>query len=120
MNYVLSIITENNSYYGGSIKATSVDQADEVAFLILKNLHKDGFKQVLTIDAIDYYNFNGSLPLPEDKNLYNNITYHRLKHVDNVDILFLDNLIKYYEQNEQYERCAEILKKKNEMALSYV
>jgi len=120
MNYVLSILTENNSYYGGSIKATSVDQADEVAFLILKKLHKDGFNDVLSVDAIDYYNFKGGLPLPEDKELYNNITYHRLNYDENIDPSFLDNLIKYFEKTEQYEKCAYILKKKNSLMVEYL
>lgn len=36
MNYVLSVLTDKHSYYGGSIKATNVDEADEVAFFDFK------------------------------------------------------------------------------------
>jgi hypothetical protein len=112
MNYVLSIQTDKNSYYGGSIKATCVDEADEVAFLILKKLQKEGFKNILSVEAIDYYNFKGSLPLPENRRLFNNIAYHRLSYDYNVSADFLEGLIKYFENTEEYEKCSVILKKK--------
>lgn len=117
MNYVLSILTDNNRYYGGSIKATCVDEADEVAFLILKKLKKEGFKNIKSVEAIDYYSFKGSLPLPENRELFNSIAFHRLNYDQTIDPEFLDGLIKYFEKTEEYEKCSAILKKKREMFL---
>lgn len=119
MNYVLSILTDKNSYYGGSIKATCVDEADEVAFLILKQLQKEGFQNILSVEAIDYYNFKGSLPLPDNRKLFNNIAFHRLNYDQNINPDFLDGLIRYFEKTEEYEKCSIILKKKQQLLLQH-
>ena len=83
-NYVLSIKTKEGSFYGGSIKAASVDDADEAAFSIYTNLQQEGFNSIQDIEAIDYFNLNGSLPIPDNIELFYYVTYHRLNIDENV------------------------------------
>lgn len=86
-------------------------------FLILNKLQQEGFENILSVEAIDYYTFKGSLPLPESRKLFNNIAFHRLSHDHNVSPDFLDGLIKYFENTEEYEKCSIILKKKQSLLL---
>jgi hypothetical protein len=112
-NYVLSIKTKEGSFYGGSIKAASVDDADEAAFSIYTNLQQEGFNSIQDIEAIDYFNLNGSLPIPDNIELFYYVTYHRLNIDENVEPILIERLIKYFETREEYEKCSFLLKMKN-------
>lgn len=116
-NYVLSIKTKEGSYYGGSIKAANVDDADEAAFSIYTSLQREGFKLIQDIEAIDYFNLNGSLPIPDNIDLFYYVTYHRLNVDENIEPILIDNLIKYFEKKEEYEKCSFLLKMKNSKIL---
>lgn len=116
-NYVLSIKTKEGSYYGGSIKAANVDDADEAAFSIYTSLQREGFKVIQDIEAIDYFNLNGSLPIPDNIDLFYYVTYHRLNVDENIEPILIDNLIKYFEKKEEYEKCSFLLKMKNSRIL---
>jgi len=116
-NYVLSIKTKEGSYYGGSIKAANVDDADEAAFSIYTSLQREGFKVIQDIEAIDYFNLNGSLPIPDNIDLFYYVTYHRLNVDENIEPILIDNLIKYFEKKEEYEKCSFLLKMKNSKIL---
>lgn len=111
-NYVLAVKTNNGKFYGGSIMADNIDEADEMAFDILKKLSKEGYNNISDIEAIDYFNFKQSLPILERLDLYYNLAYYRLSFDDTVSIDFIDKMIKFFEKTEEYEKCSVLLKKK--------
>lgn len=117
MNYLLSVKTENGFFYGGSIKAASVDDADEAAFIIYKKLILDGFNNIIDIEAIDYFNFKNSLPIQTSKDLQYYSAYYRIDVDEDLTIDFIDRMISYFETIEHYEKCAKLLKKKNNQLL---
>lgn len=118
-NYILEIKTTENRFYGGSIKANNIDEADEIAFNIMKNLSSEGFENIKDIEAIDYFNFKKSLPIPETMDLYYNMAYYRLDFDGNLSPDFLDKMLRFFERTEEYEKCYSILKKKNKMQFEY-
>lgn len=111
-NYVLAVKTNNGKFYGGSIMADNIDEADEVAFDIMKKLSKEGY-HISDIEAIDYFNFKQSLPILERLDLYYNLAYYRLSFDDTLSVEFIDKMISFFEKTEEYEKCAVLLKKKN-------
>lgn len=115
MNYLLSIKTENGFFYGGSIKAASVDDADEAAFIIYKKLKLDGFNNIIDIEAIDYFNFKNSLPIQTSKDLQYYSAYYRIDLDEDLTIDSIDRMIYYFETIEHYEKCAKLLKKKSKI-----
>lgn len=111
-NYVLAVKTNNGKFYGGSIMADNIDEADEVAFDIMKKLSREGY-HISDIEAIDYFNFKQSLPILERLDLYYNLAYYRLSFDDTLSVEFIDKMISFFEKTEEYEKCAVLLKKKN-------
>jgi hypothetical protein len=115
MNYLLSVKTENGFFYGGSIKAANVDDADEAAFIIYKKLKLDGFNNIIDIEAIDYFNFKHSLPIQNSNDLQYHSAYYRIDVDETLTVEFIDRMIYYFETIEHYEKCAELLKRKKEI-----
>ena len=115
MNFILTVNTSNGVFYGGSIKAANVDDADEAAFIIFTKLKNDGIGSVLGIDTVDYFNFKGNLQLLNNDEINNYISYYRLPYDENVDDVFLEKLLKFFETKEEYEKCSIIFKKMNVM-----
>jgi len=110
-NYVLAVKTNNGKFYGGSRMADNIDEADEMAFDILKKMTKQGYNNISDIEAIDYFNFKQSLPILERLDLYYNLAYYRLSFDDTVSVDFIDKMIKFFEKTEEYEKCAVLIKK---------
>ncbi len=111
LNFILTVNTEKGVFYGGSIKAANVDDADEAAFVILKKMKSEGISEILGIDVVDYFNFKGNLQLMNDNVINCYLSYYRLPYDKNVDDVFLQNLLKFFEEEEQYEKCSVILKR---------
>lgn len=120
LNFILTVNTRNGVFYGGSIKAASVDDADEAAFIIFNNLKNDGIGDIFGIDVVDYFNFKGNLQLLNNKTLNNYLSYHRLPYDENVDDIFLQKLLNYFEKREEYEKCSVIFKRINAPVLEMV
>ena len=118
-NYILEVKTAENRFYGGSIIANNIDEADEIAFDIMKNLSSEGFKNIKDIEAIDYFKFKKSLPFPETMDLYYNMAYYRLDFDSNLSTDFLDKMLRFFEKTEEYEKCSSILKKKNKIEFEH-
>lgn len=111
LNFILSVNTRNGVFYGGSIKAASVDDADEAAFIIFNNLKSDNIHNILGIDVVDYFNFKGNLQLLNDETLNNYLAYYRLPYDENIDDAFLQKLLNYFEKHEEYEKCSVVFKR---------
>lgn len=117
MDFLVVVKTNTGGlYYGGMIKATSIDDADIVAFFIWKGLELDGFTD-LTVEALLPMELTRNLFPIKDYDLIMYLSYYCLLYGGKFDGRSLQSIIKYFEEREEYEKCAVLFKRINEEVL---
>lgn len=114
-NFVIQLKTLQGSFFAGKIRAVNVGDADIAAFFICKGLQNDGFEEVLSVEAIDYNDFKGSLQVLPKSIFTNYINYHIFLHSECDNCHSVEDMIKFFEKREEYEKCANILSKHRQL-----
>lgn len=114
MDFLVVVKTKTGElYYGGMIKATSIDDADIVAFFIWKGLENDGFTDLM-VEALLPMELNQNLFPIKENDLVMYLSYYCLLYDGKFDGRSLNKTLKYFEEREEYEKCSFLFKKMNE------
>lgn len=117
MDFLVVVKTKTGGlYFGGMIKATSIDDVDIVAFFIWKGLELDGFTDLM-VEALLPFELNQNLFPIKDYDLVMYLSYYCLLYDGKFDGRPLKSILKYFEEKEEYEKCSFLFKKMNEVTV---